>query len=64
MSLVVDDHALIDLLADMQVGWLRSEVEHSIVYTTGRGTSDSRTPCSTEPATARCRAGSLASTQT
>ncbi len=34
MSLVVDDHALIDLLADMHVGWLRSEVEHSIVYTT------------------------------
>jgi len=34
MSLVIDDHALIDLLADMQTGWLRSEVEHSIVYTT------------------------------
>ncbi len=34
MSLVVDDHALIDLLADMQTGWLRSEVEHSIIYTT------------------------------
>ena len=32
MSLVVDDHALIDLLADMQSGWLRSEVEHSIGY--------------------------------
>jgi hypothetical protein len=35
MALVIDDHILIDLLAGNIGGWLASEAERSVVYTTG-----------------------------
>lgn len=34
MAIVVDDHLLLDLLADDPDGWLRAESAHSAVYTT------------------------------
>ena len=34
MPLVVDDHHLIDLLAETTRGWLRSELDRSAIYTT------------------------------
>lgn len=35
MALVVDDHLLIDVLAEAAVGWIADEVNESAVYTTG-----------------------------
>lgn len=35
MALVIDDRLLIDVLADNHDGWLRREIQHSAVYTTG-----------------------------
>ncbi|MGH9136165.1 MAG: hypothetical protein ACRD0G_03845 [Acidimicrobiales bacterium] len=35
MALVVDDHVLIDLLADNASDWLREEMSSSAIYTTG-----------------------------
>lgn len=34
MAIVIDDHHLIDVLADTTTGWLRDQVEQSVVYTT------------------------------
>lgn len=34
MALVVDDHHLIDVLAETTTGWLREQVEQSAIYTT------------------------------
>ena len=34
MAIVVDDHLLLDLLADDPAEWLRAESAHSAVYTT------------------------------
>jgi hypothetical protein len=34
VAVVVDDHALLNLLTDAHRGWLRSEVAHSAIYTT------------------------------
>ncbi|MGH9014882.1 MAG: hypothetical protein ACRDZ1_13235 [Acidimicrobiia bacterium] len=34
MALVIDDHLLIDVLADTHSDWLRGEMEHSAIYTT------------------------------
>ncbi len=34
MALVIDDHLLVDVLADNQDEWLRDEMERSAVYTT------------------------------
>lgn len=35
MALVIDDRLLIDVLADNHDDWLRREMQHSAVYTTG-----------------------------
>jgi len=35
MALVIDDRLLIDVLADNHADWLRREMQHSAVYTTG-----------------------------
>jgi len=35
MSVVVDDHLLIDLLSDTASGWLREAMSTSVIYTTG-----------------------------
>jgi len=34
LPLVVDDHHLVDLLAETTSGWLRSELDRSAIYTT------------------------------
>lgn len=34
MAIVIDDHLLIDVLAETASGWLRDHVEHSVIYTT------------------------------
>jgi hypothetical protein len=34
LPLVVDDHHLVDLLAEVTGGWLKSELERSAIYTT------------------------------
>lgn len=35
MAIVIDDHLLIDVLAETTTGWLREQVERSVTYTTG-----------------------------
>ena len=34
MAVVIDDHLLIDVLAETATGWLRYQVEQSVIYTT------------------------------
>ena len=34
MAVVIDDHLLIDVLAETATGWLRDQVEQSVIYTT------------------------------
>jgi hypothetical protein len=35
VAIVIDDHLLIDVLTETTTGWLREQVEQSVIYTTG-----------------------------
>ncbi len=35
MAIVIDDHLLVDVLADTTTEWLRAQVKQSVIYTTG-----------------------------
>ncbi|MCB9372236.1 MAG: hypothetical protein H6518_05590 [Microthrixaceae bacterium] len=34
MAIVIDDHLLIDVVAETTTGWLREQVDQSVIYTT------------------------------